>query len=126
VIDNKNMDEQNQEYTPEVMAPKKKQTGSIIGSIIVIIVIIIGGLYFWGTKSTDKMVTPGTTDPMATPGTTDPMATPGTTDPINGIPTQDPIGDALRNASNSDDLGAIEADLNATDINNIDAGIMVE
>ena len=102
------MDEQNQEYTPEVMAPKKKQTGSIIGSIIVIIVIIIGGLYFWGTKSTDK------------------MATPGTTDPINGIPTQDPIGDALRNASNSDDLGAIEADLNATDINNIDAGIMVE
>ncbi len=107
------MDEQNQEYrpeetVPEVTAPKKKQTGSIIGSIIVIIVIIIGGLYFWGTKSTDPMVEPGTPDP------------------VEEAPMQDPIGDALRNSSNSDDLGAIEADLNATNIDNIDAGIIVE
>lgn len=104
---------QNQEYkseeTPQetevTPTPEKKQTGSIIGSIIVIIVIIIGGLYFWGTRST----TP--TDVLDTPSV----------DPADEIPLQDPIGDALKNTSNSDELNAIEADLNATDINSIDS-----
>jgi hypothetical protein len=108
------MDEQNQgeqvveeksnQSTQETSAPEKKQTGSIIGSIIVIIVIIIGGLYFWGTKA----VAP--TDEAQTPPA----------DPIT-MPEQDPIGDALRNTSTSDELGDIEADLNTTDIDSIDA-----
>lgn len=98
------MDEQNQEYRAEeapqeVNTPEKKQTGSIIGSIIVIIVIIVGGLYFWGTRST-------------TP-----------TDEGIDTPPADPIGDAFNQTSESDELGAIEADLNATDINGIDAGV---
>jgi len=104
------MNEQNQEYraeetAPEVTAPEKKQTGSIIGSIIVIIVIIIGGLYFWGTKST-------TPTEEETGISTDTTAT---------VP--DIIGDALKNTSGSDELDSIETDLNATDINNIDAGV---
>ncbi len=105
-------EQQNQEYKPEetapetAPAPEKKQTGSIIGSIIVIIVIIIGGLYFWGTR----------TDVPADGEAVDPID-PGTEQPVG-----DPIGDALNNTSPSDDLGAIEADLNATDINMIDSG----
>jgi len=106
---------QNQEYRPEettqetqgATTPEKKQTGSIIGSIIVIIVIIIGGLYFWGTRST----TP--TDVIETPSV----------NPGEEVPMQDPIGDALKNTSNSDELGDIEADLNATDINSVDGDV---
>ncbi|MEA2113006.1 MAG: hypothetical protein U9P50_03515 [Patescibacteria group bacterium] len=107
------MDEQNQEYRPEetapeatTAAPEKKQTGSIIGSIIVIIVIIIGGLYFWGTR-TDTPTDGDIIDPV---------------DPTTEVPIEDPIGDALNNTSPSDNLDAIEADLNATDINTIDSG----
>jgi len=104
--------DQNQEYrpketTPEAVAPEKKQTGSIIGSIIVIIVIIIGGLYFWGTRTDNPVVDDGIVDPAA-----------DTT-----IPIQDPIGDALKNTSDSDELDAIEADLNATDIDSVDSDI---
>lgn len=101
------MDEQNQEdraaeASQEARTPEKKQTGSVIGSIIVIIVIIVGGLYFWGTRTTAP-VEEGVTPPE--------------------IPMADPIGDALRNTSDSDELNAIEADLDATDINGIDAGV---
>jgi len=103
---------QNQEYRPEetaqeTVAPEKKQTGSIIGSIIVIIVIIIGGLYFWGTRTDNSVVDDGIVAPP--------------TDTT--IPMQDPIGDALKEISESDELDAIEADLNATDINSIDSDV---
>lgn len=74
------MEEQNQEYRErESVGPEKKQTGSIIGSIIVIIVIIVGGLYFWGTRSTNNET------PL----------------PIEETPIPDIIGDTLRNASSS-------------------------
>ena len=104
------MDEQNQENivaekVTEITSPEKKQTGSIIGSIIVIIVIIVGGLYFWGTKSDDV-----------------PEVPPTDLEPTEEVPMADPIGDALRKAAESDDLNAIEADLNATNIDNIDSG----
>jgi len=109
------MDEQNQnqeniseEQIEKPVEPEKKQTGSIIGSIIVIIVIIIGGLYFWGASSS----TPEIEIDMPQNKTTE-----------EGVPVADPIGDALRNASNSDDLDAIETDLNATNIDTIDAGV---
>jgi len=84
------VEEESSQVTQEAPAPEKKQSGSIIGSIIVIIVIIIGGLYFWGTRA----VAP--TGEIDTPSA-DPMA----------VPEQDPIEDALRNTSESDDLGDI-------------------
>jgi hypothetical protein len=103
------MDEQNQEYrstgtSQGTPAPEKKQTGSIIGSIIVVIVILIGGLYFWGTTNKTDTIDP-------------------TIDPETGEPVQDIIGDALREQGTADDLDTIESDLNATDINSIDADV---
>jgi hypothetical protein len=108
------MDEQNkegivEEKATETTSPEKKQTGSIIGSIIVIIVIIVGGLYFWGTKSDDVSENVSGVPPT-------------NIEPAEEAPIADPIGDALRKAAESDELNAIEADLNATDIDNIDSG----
>lgn len=69
--------------------------GPIIGIIILIAVVILGGLYFWGQRVNNQIA-----------------------------PTEtniDPTTEAIKAQSTADDTSSIEADLNFTDVDNLDA-----
>ncbi len=74
---------------------QESSTGPAIAIVIVLAMIILGGFYFWGerSKSTDTIL-------EATPEQM-----------ISAIETQ----------STSDESSSIEADLNSTELDNIDA-----
>lgn len=76
-------------------APDKKSSGPLIGIIIIIVVLLVGGLYFWMTKIA--------TIPEET-----------------GTDTE-AVVEQLSTQSASDEISAIEADLDATDLENLDA-----
>ena len=91
-------------FNPNQMPPlpdetTKKSVGPLIAVIIILALIIIGGLYFLKERSSQPVYAPAT--------------------------TSDNITDSLNKQSSSDDLSSIEADLNATDINNLDQGAAV-
>jgi len=65
--------------------------GLIIGVIVILAIIILGGLYFWGQRAGD--------DAMKT----------------------DEALESINTQSELDDTASIEADLDATDIENLDA-----
>ena len=83
----------------------KSSVGSIIGTIVIIAIIILGGLYFWGkrieeNKSKENLIT------NFTPGTEETAGT-----------------NTTNNIGASDELDAIDADLNATVLDGLDAGL---
>ncbi|TSD03210.1 MAG: hypothetical protein Athens071416_271 [Parcubacteria group bacterium Athens0714_16] len=86
---------------PEIEAPQTKSTGAIIGSIIIIIVLIIGGLYLWG-----KQIIQTETQISLTPEQI--------------LSETDPALDSLNTQGTSTKITNIEADLNTTDLNNLD------
>jgi len=76
--------------------------GPVIALIIILAVIVLGGLYFWGQRTSNN-----TTDIYGNP------ISPSVSD-SNTIPVID-------NQSSSDASASIEADLKATDIDSIDS-----
>jgi len=81
-----------------------KPMGPTVGTILIIIILIIGGLYIWGAKLSTE--------------------TPTVDDSVTGediAAQQDETIEALVNQSSSDEVSAIEEDLNATDLENLDA-----
>lgn len=76
------------------MAPEKKSTGPTIGLIIVVLVIILGGLYFWSKQTKENSDT-------------------------NMMAEQEAM--MIKEQGSSDEVGDIEADLNATNLDNLDA-----
>lgn len=94
--------QQNQTGTPAGMPQEEKSVGALIGSIIVVAVIVIGGIYFWMTRSGE---------------------TPTATSPLGQTVTPDQETAALLNQGTSDEISDIEKDLNATNLNNLDAGM---
>ena len=87
------------------MEPQKSSVGGIIGTIIIIALIILGGLYFWGkrieeSKAKENLVT-------------------------DNSPTQTEVNEAnsIRSVSSSDDINSIQADLDATNFNNMDTEV---
>lgn len=76
---------------------EEKSIGSLIGIIIIIAIIVIGGLYFWGKQINDAQ----------------------TPEEIMNQP--DPQAQSLREQGSSDDIQSIENDLEATQLNNLDA-----
>ncbi len=86
------------------MEPQNKSSiGSIIGTIVIIAIIILGGLYFWGkrveeAKLKKELVRDDSTE----------MA-------------QYNEAAAIKSISGSDDLSSIEADLNSTNFDNLQA-----
>lgn len=86
---------------PEIEAPQTKSTGAIIGSIIIIVVLIIGGLYLWG-----KQIIQTETQTSLTPEQI--------------LSETDPALDSLKAQGTSTKITNIEADLNTTDLNNLD------
>lgn len=89
-------------FNPNQMPPmqtdmNKKSIGPLIAVIVILALIIIGGLYFLKQRSAQPTyVAPETVG--------------------------DTITNSLNTQSSSDTLDSIEADLNATDLNNLDQG----
>lgn len=93
------MDNANQQPIPEAPKVKKEggSTGSIIAIIVIVLILIAGGYYYFTTGI----------NPAGLPAGGD------------GAATEDAVA-ALNEQGTSDDLGDIEADLNATDLSGLD------
>lgn len=79
------------------LAPKKS-SGPLIAVIIILVLIVIGGMYFLGQRMNKDY----------------------------GVPSQtDQITASLNQQGATDDLNSIEADLNATQVDNLDQGAAV-
>ncbi len=84
------------------MDQQKSSVGGIIGTIIIISLIILGGLYFWGKRieeSKTKQELVGE----------------------NNLTQQIELSEdaSIKNVSSSDELDAIENDLNNTNLDNL-------
>jgi hypothetical protein len=82
---------------PMTSEPVKKSVAPLVAVIVILALIIIGGLYFLKQRSAQPIYTPPTEQ-------------------------TDEITDTLKQQGSSDELNAIEADLKATNLNNIDQG----
>jgi hypothetical protein len=92
------MDNFNPNQMPPVMGePHKKSMGPLLAVIIILALIIVGGLYLL-KKQTGDTYSPNQSDAVV---------------------------DSLSTQNESDDLDSIEADLNATIIDNLDQGASV-
>jgi hypothetical protein len=91
---------------PVQPAPQVQDTniGSIIGIIVIIAVIILGGLYFWGKRVEEAKLRQSIVEE-------------------NAVATQEtvPVDEAtkIKGTSQSDELNSIEADLNATNLEDL-------
>lgn len=79
----------------------KSSVGSIIGTIIIIAIIILGGLYFWGKRMQEAKIKENLVNDTSSQTTEVDETT------------------TIQTVSSSDDLNAIEADLNATNLDNL-------
>lgn len=89
-------------------APENKSSiGSIIGTIIVIAIIILGGLYFWGKRIDEAKMKESLVS----------------SEEVNNPAAQDENMEAaaIMSVTGSDDLNSIEADLKATNLDNLGA-----
>jgi hypothetical protein len=90
-------------FNPNQMPPiqssgtNNKSAGPLVAVIIILALIIVGGLYFLKERSSQPTYVPE-------------------------VPAGDSVTDSLNNQGSTDDLSSIEADLNATDVNNLDQG----
>lgn len=99
-MDQTQQNPQNQTGMPGGAPQEEKSVGALIGSIIIIVIIVIGGIYFWATQ--EKMM------PSDAPTQTENMM-------------EDQSTNMLREQGTSDELSDIETDINATNVNNLDA-----
>lgn len=80
------------------MEPNNENSvGPVIAIIIVLAMIVLGGLYFWNERS--KMNSINDSLPQS---------------------TADEVAASIEKQSTSDDTGAIESDLNNTQVDNVD------
>ena len=82
----------------------KSSVGPIVGSIIVVLVIVLGGLYLYGSQFSQRAAEEG-------PAAAD----------IEALPDQEAT--ALENQGVTDSLSEIEADIETTNVDNLDADI---
>ncbi len=93
-----------------------------IGSVIVVLgILVLGGLYFWGyfvnkdgTMHTDTM-----TDDILPEGFEDVTNTPGAAVDEALEQVADSVADQLGSQGTSNKIGDIEADLNASDLGDV-------
>ncbi len=91
--------------------------GPTIGAIIVVIVLILGAAYFIWQKGQEMA------DSTTPPETNLPATSSGQTSPLTDDSLDDSTINQLQNQGTSDELQAIETDLAATDLENLDAGL---
>ena len=88
-----------------------KQLGIILGVLIVLLVLILGGLYLWGsTMSTGVLETAPEVEQPAPAENNEPANT-----------SDDAQVQALDTVSTSDEISAIEADIENTNLDELDA-----
>lgn len=93
--------------TPPGVAETEKSSGALIGTIIAIIVLVMGGFYLWNTKLQPQIA------------------------PETNVAPETPVSDAntsaaletLSSQATSDETASIKSDLNATNINTVDADL---
>lgn len=91
------------------MEPTNKSSiGSIIGTIIIIAIIILGGLYFWGKRVEEAKLR----QDLVSDNTNQ-------TEEMNEAAV-------IKSISGSDDLSAIEAELNSTNLDNLGAEMNIQ
>lgn len=78
--------------------PKESALGSIVGVAIIIIILIAGGIYFWSTTVVQEESTV-----------------------VKSTIEADKIVNQLGTQGTSDEIADIEADLNTTDLDNLDS-----
>ncbi|MBL7045167.1 MAG: hypothetical protein ISR98_01025 [Parcubacteria group bacterium] len=93
------------EQPQQTMNAEKKSVGPIIGIAIIVVIIIFGGLYYWGGKINNEELR------QAQENTT----------PEEILNQQDTSVESLQVQSTSDEITDIEADLNLTDLDDLDA-----
>ena len=100
-MDEKKMprEENNQEMRRDTASDRghcceDKPFGPLVGIVIIVIILILGGLYFWGQRTGDGVIS-----------------------------DQDTVVEALETQSLSDEIVDIEADLDATDLESLDADL---
>lgn len=100
------MDTQNVEAPKPFSEEHQSHVGPILGVLIVVLVLILGGLYLWGSMIADNEngALVERTIPNNEPETTRAQAD----------------GQIMGTVSSSDELGAIEADLESTNLNDLD------
>lgn len=84
---------------------EKKPIGPIIGIAIIVVIIIFGGLYYWGGKINNQELRNAQESVTAE----------------EILNQQDPSLESLQVQSTSDEIADIEADLDLTDLENLDA-----
>ncbi len=89
---------------------QNKEVGSIISIIIIIIIFVLGGLYVWGARLNKAEQTKGEVGLSGQSAQDISQA-------------QDPALDNLKTQGTSDNLSAIEDDLDTTSLNGLDTGI---
>lgn len=82
---------------------EEKSMGAVLGSIIVIIILLVAAFYLWSNRQ----------EPAA------PVEDTGGATADQVLQTQDAQTASLQTQSDSDSLGSIEADLNATNVDNL-------
>lgn len=85
---------------PTPQATANKSSGPVIGIVIIVVVLVLGGLYFWGERIVNEQPTP---------------------EEIIGAPDQ--TLENLNMQGTSDEINAIESDLNATNLQNLDSEV---
>jgi len=93
------MNPENNAPMQPIQPVNEKAVGPAIGVIIIILVLILGGLYFWGERMNKGSEIP---NPQ-----------------VENSVTPDAQTQNLQQQSSSDDVNAIDADLTATDVNNL-------
>ena len=78
------------------MTPDQETKGPLVGIVIIIILLIIGGVYLWQSRTAPETI------PQTSTST-------------------DQVVEQLGQQSTSTDLADIEADVNATDLDSLDA-----
>jgi uncharacterized protein HemX len=87
--------------TKQLPPHKSNETGPLIAIIIVVLVIVLGGLYFWGQRLNESSTTAGDQSAAA----------------------QEAQTQKIKTVNSSDDVNAIQADLNATSYTSVDSNL---
>lgn len=98
-MDNQNISNMNSTDTSNAQPPRQNDSaassiGPLVGIIVVVIVVVLGGMYFWGQRIEKSGEDTAFENDAAT--------------------------ESLENQSSSDEIAAIEADINNTDLQNLD------
>ncbi len=92
------MEPEQQQNNMNMGTENKNSNGPIIGVIVILVIIILGGLYLWSQRTDDVMMED---DSMMIDRTVE----------------------SIKMQSEADDTTSIEADLDATDVENLDSEI---